>query len=150
MQLQQNSQLLLKVDTATVFELSRKVKSDLKLLHQLVDTLELKSAKIISDAYAERSQLFYFKKHYAQFIIELKYSTQQMKQLQQDLNNGLLTTEKFNQYYQQEKEIIVNLNKKIQQSIEEMNVALEVILKNTATVDSLLLQIQASPKRTVD
>lgn len=147
-ELQQSNRTLTAVDTVTVFELADKVKSDLQLLHQMVDTLELESAEIIADAYGERNKLFYFKDNYSLFTKELNVSNQQVNKLKQDLNNDLLSDEKFNEYYQQEKAIIVNLNEKIAQVVKDLNEAFDVIIKNTSTVDSLLIKLQESKEGT--
>jgi len=146
--LRQSNKTLTEVDTAIVFELADKVRSDLQLLHQNVDTLELEFAIIIADAYGERNKLFYFKDNYPLFIKELNVSNQQVNKLKQDLNNNLFSDEKFNKYYQQEKAIIINLNEKIAQVVKDLNEAFDAIIKNTSTVDSLLIKLQESKEDT--
>ncbi len=130
------------IDTSTVFEAANQIKTHLTYLHQLVDTLDVEKAQFVAEAYQERNKLFYFQDNYLLFLEELKTSQNQLKALQQDLNNGLLTEEKFKDYFEKEKTIISNLKEKIDSSVQDMNRAFDELIQNTSSVQTLLKELE--------
>ncbi|MCB0410193.1 MAG: hypothetical protein KDD29_08230, partial [Flavobacteriales bacterium] len=80
--------------------------------------------------------------NYLLFLEELKTSQNQLNALQQDLNNGLLTEEKFKDYFEKEKTIISNLKEKIDSSVQDMNKAFDELIQNTSSVETLLKELE--------
>lgn len=148
-ELQQTNQRLSEVDTSTVFEVANKVKQDLLLLHQLVDTLAFDKAEQIAEAYSKRNAIFYFHENYLSFKQELEVSEDQLAKLKTDLNNGLLSDEKFKTYFNKEQTIIVNLNKKIKDAVEQMNEAFDELIKNTSKVEGILQEIKQNQEELI-
>tara|TARA_R110001592_G_C13111160_1_gene744957 strand:- start:756 stop:1298 length:543 start_codon:yes stop_codon:yes gene_type:complete len=142
MELQNLNDTVSLLDTSVVLGESRIIKSNLKLIHEHADTINVETASIIAEVYEERNKIFFVEDNYKSFTNELTISTQQLNKLKQDLNNGLLTDESFNTYYEQEKSIILNLNQKISESYKEAKRVVSFIQKEDAKIDSLITYLK--------
>lgn len=138
MELQQVNETVAAVDTTSIFELSRAIKSKLQIIHAKADTLDVSSAAVIAQVYEGRFKIFYLEDNYQNFLNELEISSNQLINLKQDLGNGLLTNESFNVFYEQEKTIIVNLNKKIKEAFTGASAAVNSIDQQSSKIDSLI------------
>jgi hypothetical protein len=116
--------------------------SNLKLIHELADTINVETASIIAEVYEDRIKVFFVEDNYTNFTNEQAISVQQLNKLKQDLNNGLLTDESFNTYYEQEKSIILNLNQKINESYSEAKRVVSFIQEEDSKIDSLITYLK--------
>ena len=142
MELQNLKDTALALDTSQVFSLSREIRKNLKFIHNSVDTINKETASIIAEIYQDRNIVFFVEDNYEILIEEIAISSEQIKKLKQDLNNGLLTDESFNIYYEQEKSIILNLNQKISESYSETKRVVSFILEENPKIDSLITYLR--------
>lgn len=138
MEVQQFKDSISAIDTTSIFESSRTIKQNLKFIHNNLDTIDVNTASIIAEVYKEREKVFFVEEHYYDFLNELSISQQQLEKLKIDLDNGLLTKENFNTFYQEEARIFVNLNQKIRAAFVEADSANVFIQEQSYKIDSVL------------
>lgn len=108
---------VLSIDTAKAFQAKRQISKDLALIESLGDTLDKQSAFMLDDYYSGKKRLYRFYNNYKDFIIQIDYSKEQLNNLKQDLNNGIVTKEKFKEYYMLEQASVMELNSKVNKSV---------------------------------
>lgn len=108
---------VLSIDTTKAFQVKRQISKDLALIESLGDTLDREQAFMLDDYYFGKKRLFRFYNNYKDFITQIDYSKEQLNNLKQDLNNGLVTKEKFKEYYLAEQASVMSLNGKVNKSV---------------------------------
>ncbi|OFX49336.1 MAG: hypothetical protein A2046_05630 [Bacteroidetes bacterium GWA2_30_7] len=76
----------------------------------VVDTIVKKNLMVLGRAHKSYKS---FIKNYNQFLSECNYSLTQLKDLKNDTKENILKKEEFSAYFEQEKEAIFNLSKKV-------------------------------------
>lgn len=116
---------VLSVDTAKAFQTKRQISKDLELIENIGDTLDKEDAFILDDYYSGKKRLYRFHENYEDFINQIDYAKNQLKNLKQDLNNGKVTKEKYKEYYMLEHGSILELNSKVNKSVGGIEEAMQ-------------------------
>jgi chromosome segregation ATPase len=116
---------LLSVDTSRAFSATRLIKQDLDQLEASKDTLNKEEAFMLDDYYSRKKKLFRLTSNYSDFVHKINFAKNQLNSLKQDLSNGLIKKEDFEQHYKNEQSAVMELNKKINKDVNGLDVALE-------------------------
>lgn len=116
---------VLSIDTTRAFAAKRQISMDLAMIESLGDTLDKATAFKLDDYYSGKKRLFRFSTNYKGFINQIGYAKDQLKNLKQDINNGLIEKDKFKDYYIEEQASVMELSSKVNKSISGIEVAIQ-------------------------
>lgn len=116
---------VLSIDTTRAFAAKRQVSMDLAMIESLGDTLDKATAFKLSDYYSGKKRLYRFSANYKEFITQIDYAKNQLKNLKQDINNGLVEKDKFQGYYNDEQASLMELSSKVNKSVNGIEVAIQ-------------------------
>lgn len=108
---------LLSVDTSRVFAAKMEMEKDLAVFNKFTDTLNKEEAFKVADIFGNKKKLYRLTSNYSDFIRQINFSRDQLTNLKKDLENGLIKKEDFSGYYKTEETSLMNLNSRINQSI---------------------------------
>jgi hypothetical protein len=137
-------EVLLSVDTASTFALVREIKQDLSQLGIKYDSLDKEAAFKVADYFSNKKSLYFLHDNYTKFINEIKTARIQLKALQQDLDNGIITQVQFLDYYKNEQAIILDLNDKINKAVSSIAISIDRIKKSKKEVKELLKEYETT------
>jgi len=127
---------VLSVDTTRAFAAKKQVSMDIAMIESIGDTLDKETAFRLDDYYSGKKRLFRFATNYNGFIKQIDFAKEQLNNLKQDLNNGLVDKEKFKDYYAAEQASVMELSSQvnksvggIEEAIQKMELDREEILK---------------------
>ncbi|PJA09593.1 MAG: hypothetical protein COX70_01390 [Flavobacteriales bacterium CG_4_10_14_0_2_um_filter_32_8] len=116
---------LLAVDTAKVFSTKRQMEKDLLTINAINDTLTKAEAFKIDELFSSKKRVFRLAENYADFFGQINFSKNQLKNLKQDIENGLITKEDFAIHFVEEQNAVSELKKKISKRVDGLDVDLE-------------------------
>ncbi len=116
---------VLSIDTTRAFAAKRQVSMDLAMIESLGDTLDKATAFKLDDYYSGKKRLYRFSTNYKEFITQIDYAKNQLKNLKQDINNGLVEKDKFQEYYNVEQASVMELSSKVNKSISGIELAIQ-------------------------
>ena len=129
---------LLSVDTSRVFSTTRQMQKDIADINSVADTLDKETAFKLADYYSSKKQLYQLTSNYATYNTKINLAKKQLNDLKQDLNNGLITKEKFSDYYRTEQMAVVELNNEINRAINGLEVRLQKMELNRAEIADII------------
>lgn len=121
----ETEKMLFSIDTSVVYKTKRQVGEDLAQLQSFGDTLDRETAFKLGDYFAGKKQLNRFTDNYQIFVQQIEFSKKQLVDLKQDLNNGLITKEKFHEYYMAEQSSVMDLNGRVNKSVGGLDKVIE-------------------------
>ena len=116
---------VLSVDTSRAFEAKRQVSMDITMIESLGDTLDKETAFRLDDYYSGKKRLYRFSSNYTGFIKQIDFAKEQLQNLKQDLNNGLVDKEKFKDYYAAEQASVMELSSTVNKSVSGIEEAIQ-------------------------
>lgn len=116
---------VLSVDTSRAFAAKKQVSMDIAMIESLEDTLDKETAFKLDDYYSGKKRLFRFASNYNGFIKEIDLAKEQLNNLKQDLNNGLIDKEKFKDYYASEQASVMSLSSQVNKSVGGLEEAMQ-------------------------
>ncbi len=134
---------VLSVDTSKAFETQRQIIKDLKYIESLNDTLDKETAFLLGDFYSDKKKIDRFYSNYHVIINQIDISKKQLNNLKQDLNNGLVSSEKFKDYYSAEHASIMDIDMKVNKSVRGIDEAIQKLEINRPELDKLLADISS-------
>lgn len=129
---------LLLVDTAKVFSTKRQMEKDLLAINATNDTLTKEEAFKIDELFSSKKRIFRLAENYTDFLGQIDFSKNQLKNLKQDLENGLVTKENFTKHFDEEQNAVLELKKKINKRVEGLNVELEKFILFRPDIDEFI------------
>lgn len=116
---------VLSIDTTRAFAAKRKVSMDLAMIESLGDTLDKATAFRLDEYYSGKKRLYRFSTNYKDFIKQISYAKDQLNNLKQDINNGLVEKDKFQGYYNVEQASVMDLSSKVNKSVSGIENAIQ-------------------------
>ena len=132
-------QSLLSIDTAKVFGTKRQLEKDLAAFNKIGDTLSREDAFEIADYFGSKKKLYRLTAGYSALVNQIRISKEQLNNLKQDLENGLIDKEDYATYYSEEQSILKALMLKINKLTTGID---RVVEKYEADRPKLLLLIE--------
>ncbi len=143
MSLNDAEEMLLSVDNQTVDKKLQLVKENTKFIQDnLTDTIDKATALEISEYYSYRKALTFYKENYGEFQEAINTSRKQLNDLKADVENGLLTDEKFNEYYNNEMRIALEITQNIEQAVNGVNIVLPKIDQKQPVIEKVIEHIR--------
>lgn len=137
-QLHQTENKFNAIDSVTLFSVYVKMITDLKDLHYFTDTIESETLDKINLANKHLPTLTAATQYFPILSSELHHSKTQLQNLKQDAENGLIEKAKFNDIYEQEKSILINLTHVLDSTYSELDSKLIETKNYYPTVDSIV------------
>ena len=144
--MEETEQSLLSIDTSIVFEAKRQMDKDITEVSSFTDTMTREDAFKLDDIFRTRKRFNKITINYSGFIYEIEFSRNQLNNLKEDLENGLINKEDFKAHYAKEKEYVMVINNQISKVIGGLDEAIE---KQKLDRPSLLEIIEKKKLKTV-
>ena len=141
---------VLSIDTTRAFAAKRQVSMDLAMIESLGDTLDKATAFKLDDYYSGKKRLFRFSTNYDEFITQIDYAKDQLKNLKQDINNGLVEKDKFQGYYNVEQASIMELSSKVNKSVGGIEVAIQKMELERDVIMSIFEELKQKKAENVE
>jgi hypothetical protein len=116
---------LLSIDTALVFGAKRQMDMDIAEVSEINDTITREEAFRLDDIFRSKKGFKRITSNYPGFLHEIEFTKNQLNNLKQDLENGLIKKEDYKTHFSNEEEYILMLTGKISKTINGLDIALE-------------------------
>jgi len=138
-------EMLLSVDANLVDEKLNELKEKEDFLKKnLRDSLDKPTALEIGEYFTYGKALRFYKENYSEFMEAINTSRKQLNDLKADVENGLLTDEKFNEYYNNEMRIALEITQNVERAVNGVNVVLPKIDEKQPVIEKIITHIEES------
>jgi len=136
--LDSSEEVLHDVDTSTLFEMTIFIKQSIKKIQSKNDTLT-KEAALEADQFVGRlKSLYNLSNNYKKYQKEIDLIRTQLNNLKQDLNNGIISKEKFPAYYENEQGAVITINENINHATNGISERFKKMKENKAAFEKLI------------
>ena len=143
--LNEAEEMLLSVDANLVNQKLEEINSDADFLNtHLKDTIDKATAIEISEYLRYKKSLQFYKENYPEFVEAINTSKKQLNNLKADVENGLLTDEQFNTYYNNEMRIALEIMQNVERAVNGVNLVLNKIDEKKPVIEKVITHIEES------
>lgn len=135
---QQIESKFMDVDSESLFSVYTKMITDLKDVHYFTDTLNRETLKKITEAYQHLATFTETTQRFPIVSSELSHSKKQLNNLKQDVSFGLIEKAKFHDIYNEEQQILLNLNDILDTTFTNINTKITDTENSYPIVDSIV------------
>ncbi|MCB0402159.1 MAG: hypothetical protein KDD41_08750 [Flavobacteriales bacterium] len=129
---------ILSVDTSRAFSVKRQMEKDLKMLDQFSDTIDKSTAIKLGEYYSGKKRVFAFYNNYLQFVSKINYTKDQLRNMKQDLENGVMPEDKFEDYYKTEQVYLMELSSQVNHSLEGLDQTITYFETSKNEIETIL------------
>jgi ElaB/YqjD/DUF883 family membrane-anchored ribosome-binding protein/regulator of replication initiation timing len=141
-------EMLLSVDAQKVDKKLAEINETADFLNtHLRDTIDKETAIEVSEYLRYKKALRFYKENYPEFIEAVNTSRKQLSDLKTDVENGVLDNEKFNEYYNNEMRIVLDISQNIDRAVNGVNLALNKIEEKRPVIEKVIEHIKQSDKQ---
>ena len=113
--------LLSRADTAEIFSYVRELKQDLWDFSKTYDSIDKETTFLMAEYYGNKKSLYYLYDNYDAFSKGIVDSRKQLINLKTDLDNKIINQKQFEEYYNVENLIILEMDDKINKSLKSVD-----------------------------
>lgn len=130
------------IDSLGLFLVYTKMITDLKDVHYFTDTMDVETFNKITQAYHHLATFTAATQRYPLVSSGLAHSKTQLNNFKQDVGFGLIETAKYHAIYNEEQQILLNLNNVLDSTYANINNKLIETENNYPIVDSIVQQLK--------
>jgi hypothetical protein len=135
---QQVENKFMDIDSVSLFFVYTKMITDLKDVHYFTDTMDIETFNKITKAYQHLATFTEATQQFPLVSSELTHSKKQLNNFKQDVAFGLIETVKFYDIYNEEQQILLNLNDILDSTFANIHSKMIETENNYPIVDSIV------------
>ncbi|HRP59543.1 MAG TPA: hypothetical protein PK833_04550 [Vicingus sp.] len=135
---QQIENKFMDIDSVNLFLVYTKMTNDLKEIHYFTDSMDVETVNKITQAYQHLATFTEATQQFPIISTELIHSKKQLNNFKQDVSVGLIETAKFHDIYNEEQQILLNLNDILDSTFSNIHSKMIETENNYPIVDSIV------------
>ncbi len=143
---QQVENKFMDIDSVNLFSVYTKMITDLKDVHYFTDTMDFETFNKITEAYQHLATFTEATQQFPIISSELTHSKKQLNNFKQDVAFGLIETVKFHDIYNEEQQILLNLNDILDSTFANIHSKIIETENNYPIVDSIVEHFKQNNK----